>query len=88
MQMLLRLLGVTWEDKASPKEAGGVGCLALGLRMLSADTGLTPSVWGGYWTALVSNWVARVKHEFTVYFLSEVWRLFVLHERTKVGFFF
>lgn len=28
MQMLLRLLGVTWEDKASPKEAGGVGCLA------------------------------------------------------------
>ena len=37
----------------------GSGCC--GLR------GLTPSLWGGgYWTALVSNWFARIKREFTV----------------------
>lgn len=76
------------KTKHRPKKLGVWAAWPLGLRMLSADTGLTPSVWGGYWTALVSNWFARVKREFTVYFLSQVWRLFVLHERTKVGFFF
>ena len=86
--MPLRLPGIAWEEEALPKEAGGVGCLASWAQDAIGHYRSDPISGGGNWTALVSNWFARIKHEFTVYFLSQVWRLFILHERTKVGFFF